>query len=533
MNQFETKLWSARLKELEDKKFIDRDQYYSLIKMLYSPDKENKLMFTEVCKSYISKKLSEGLNSGQKEAYDKMLEFIEDSSSHDAIVLRGYAGTGKTFLVKRVIEYIVQTRFTDKIAVSAPTNKAVHVLYKNSSGVGYVFEDIYNASSRIIYSTTHKLLGLKEVITDEGDQIFMADKLNGSELSSYKYLIVDEVSMLDDDLCKQILKYSSRCTIIFMGDPAQIPPINKQDSIPLRGHRDYKFLNLELTEIMRQKGDNPIVEASFTIRNNLLLKQPIHKLETKLNEKGQGIIHLDSEKGSQEVMEIFKKYFEDSTYKTDSDYVKVIAWRNNTIDYINRVIREIIYGKNLPRFIINEKLVVRKPVFQQVEAGRNKWKNWKIILNTSEEITVQKIDVKNLYISEGPYKITCKAYSLEVSSYNPMTNNNFIDVINVIHEDSQKDFDDLIAKVKHSAIQTKQASEWFMYYNLLKWTADVTYNYAISAHKSQGSTYKNVVILEDDIDQNRKTLERNRIKYTAYSRAAEKLYVFRKNSIES
>jgi len=45
----------------------------------------------------------------------------------------------------------------------------------------------------------------------------------------------------------------------------------------------------------------------------------------------------------------------------------------------------------------------------------------------------------------------------------------------------------------------------------------------------QGSTYKNVLIIEDDIDRNRKTLERNRIKYTAYSRASKLLHILRKN----
>lgn len=45
----------------------------------------------------------------------------------------------------------------------------------------------------------------------------------------------------------------------------------------------------------------------------------------------------------------------------------------------------------------------------------------------------------------------------------------------------------------------------------------------------QGSTYKNVLILEDDINCNKKTVERNRIKYTVYTRASDKLFILRKN----
>ena len=47
---------------------------------------------------------------------------------------------------------------------------------------------------------------------------------------------------------------------------------------------------------------------------------------------------------------------------------------------------------------------------------------------------------------------------------------------------------------------------------------DLDYGYAITGHKSQGSTYKHVMILEDDINLNHKIKERNQIKYVALTR---------------
>ena len=121
-------------------------------------------------------------------------------------------------------------------------------------------------------------------------------------------------------------------------------------------------------------------------------------------------------------------------------------------------------------------------------------------------------------------------YVLTVESYDPAYPDEMIsNTINVVHEDSAEDYNKILHTARLFAIKNKQAKDWVMYFNILKWSANVAYNYAITAHKSQGSTYKNVLILEDDIDGNRKTLERNRIKYTAYSRVTDKLYVLREN----
>jgi len=56
----------------------------------------------------------------------------------------------------------------------------------------------------------------------------------------------------------------------------------------------------------------------------------------------------------------------------------------------------------------------------------------------------------------------------------------------------------------------------------------VSYSYSITAHKSQGSTYNTTFVLEDDINVNIDVVERNRIKYTAYTRASNKLYVLKR-----
>lgn len=527
--KFKKEQWKKRIKEVQSKNLLDQEQVDTLTMMIDSSDPENFTVAAECVKTTIRNRLKDGLNDGQSAAFEGIVDFLENPEHH-AIILKGYAGTGKTYLVKKILEYIMYSTDGHKVAIGAPTNKAVSVLYKSSmqSGMdGYIFEDIFEMSSRITYSTIHKLLGLKEVITNDGQQTFVVDKINNSELSNYKYLIVDEVSMLDDKLCHDIMKFASRVRIIFMGDPAQIPPVKREDSIPFKNDSIYNFKTVELKEIMRQKGDHPIIGHSFKIRENLNKVQPLPVLSTVLNDKDHGIVFMDAKTERPKIKELLRKYFVSENYNKDTDYFKVIAWKNKTVAYINDVARELIYGAahSSSRFIPGECLIVNKPVFDKDDEGR-----YRIILTTSEELKVKSVDIVFQKFFEGPYSLSMKVYKMEVCSFDPADPYDpYENVIYVVHEESQEDYLKLQEAAKAQATATKDGKAWVRYFNILKWSANVGYNYAITAHKSQGSTYKNVLILEEDIDQNRKALERNRIKYTVYSRATDKLFVLREN----
>ena len=103
--------------------------------MITSPDKENGEIAKELLRLKIADALIKGLNDGQLLAFMEIIDFFRNPQ-HDAVVLKGYAGTGKTFLVKRIIEYITTAYPNRKIAVTAPTNKAVQVLSFNDDSDG-------------------------------------------------------------------------------------------------------------------------------------------------------------------------------------------------------------------------------------------------------------------------------------------------------------------------------------------------------------------------------------------------------------
>jgi exodeoxyribonuclease-5 len=530
----ENKGWDKRIDELTDKEMIKPEQKESMKKMLESPDEENAEVVKEIVKIKLEDRLVIGLNNDQTNAFNTILTFLREGGA-DALVLKGYAGTGKTFLVRRIIEYITASYPNRKIAITAPTNKAVRVLqgnapFKENSDDEPIFEDLFNAGSRLKYSTVHKLLGLKEQISNAGVQSFKPDYKDKSELDKYKYLIVDEVSMLDDTLCRELLKHKDKVKIIFMGDPAQIPPVNRVDCIPFKEQVEFTFKQAELKEIMRQTGEHPVIDASFLIRNNLKKTQPIMHLETNLNDEGKGIVYIpNTPEGRKGVRPILDQYFNCEEFKKDADYAKVIAWRNVRVAYLNTIIRELLFGKEVDAYVPGEKLVANGAIFEE-QKGNKRWgAKWIVSINTSEEMEVEEVQIVTQKFAEGSYQLYAKVYQCKVKIFSATEGKFITDYIKIIHEDAKEDYQTLLKQAKGLAVNARDKSAWVAYYNMIKWSADVAYNYAITCHKAQGSTYNNVILMEEDIDKNRTVLERNRIKYTAYSRPTDKLFILRKN----
>lgn len=522
--------WIRRVDELIKKGLLKEEQRETLRNMVISPDKENFILAQEILKCKMTEELIKDLNEGQTIGFSEIVEFF-NNPDEDAFVLKGYAGTGKTFLVSRIIEYISASYPSRRIAITAPTNKAVRVLQMNApfgnANNQTVLMDMFNSAKKLEYMTIHKLLGLKEEITASGQQVFKSAGKDKNDLSKFQYLIVDEVSMLDDELCKLILDHKKSVKILFMGDPCQIPPVNRIDCIPFSKKSDYAFKTFELTEIMRQQGTHPVVDTSFIIRNNLKVSQPIPVLKTDLNAAGDGIIFYDSVKDRSKIRPLLNEMFNNPQFKADADYAKVIAWRNKSVNYVNGIVREILYGAKAKPFVVGEKLIANKPIFEKTST---RWgPSYTIQFNTSEEMEVTEVIQCTRNNHEGGFRLSMEVYNLKVKFYDPVDriwNTAFIDVI---HKDSVAAFNDLLEKAKAKALRTKNTKDWIVYYDIMKWSANVAYNYAITAHKAQGSTYTNVLLMEEDLDFNPQIVERNRIKYTAYSRPKNKLYILRKN----
>jgi exodeoxyribonuclease-5 len=467
----------------------------------------------------------DSLNVDQRRAFDKLCAFLM-SPDDSVYVIKGWAGTGKTYCVSLFVKYVLEIVYPTKnwyrIAVTGPTNKSVRVIRK-TSGI---------RSTRVTFQTIHKLLGLKEKITMEGKQEFVNDGDFKPSINSTKLLIIDEVSMLNDDLFEKILEYRGKTKIICMGDPAQIPPVGRPDCIPFREElaESYKIKTVDLRTIMRQQEGNSIIETSVLIRSDLGRSVGLVDPVTRINPKGEGIqfLNLNLAETRKDFPKLLESYFKTEKFKNDSEYAKVIAWRNKTVSTMNDLIRNVIYGEESKRskILAGEKLIANNPIIQE----------GMIILNTNDEFSVVdyvvKTDKLRFMLSKNPdddpVDISLKFYDAKVVYLNDNDEEIFED-IEILHEDSEAEFKKFANVLRLRALERRGADKtWLHYYNFLRRYADVSYSYSITAHKSQGSTYNTTFVLEDDIDMNLDIIERNRIKYTAYTRASKKVYVLKR-----
>lgn len=465
------------------------------------------------------------LNEGQQIARDWLVDFVFGKHDYRMALLSGHAGTGKTFAINRVVEKVRETHPHINFGMTAPTHKAVRVLKKHSD-----LRDLLD------FGTIHSFLGLKQVINAKGEVEYKPEFNKNFErrIDGISILIVDESSMLDDKLFEFLmteLRSNKRLRIIFMGDEKQIPPVGKKqetgesNAIPFLSHRQksHNIYVLVLTEPQRQAKGSQIIGYATAIREQHLHQKITYDFPDSKEELEVLTTSLDV------LREIFKQYFCTEDFRQDADYVKVIAWRNDTVDYFNREIRLLIHNATtLPRIINEECLIMDAPLLRDRE----------IVFTNNEEITTSEVKVVDkvlkyrlypLALKEGDpdvvkKEVTVKAYSVMLTDLGGKKEHAFI-----LHEDSLKEFDELIEELIKAAKSCRdhynQKDLWKQRYTIAENFAWVKYNYAITAHKSQGSSYDYCISMEVDMEFNRDLEERNRIRYVSATRARKKLFI--------
>jgi ATP-dependent exoDNAse (exonuclease V) alpha subunit len=156
------------------------------------------------------------LTEGQAIALDSVLKFLANRSDR-TYALFGYAGVGKTFLTKLIIEHCHKKDL--KVVLAAPTNKAAKVLSQTTGEEAITIAKMLGLRPKIDQTTG------KEIYTRDPD----AKTIN---LENYDLVILDETSMIGSELMtllsEQLTLFSAK--FLFLGDPAQLPPVGEEKS---------------------------------------------------------------------------------------------------------------------------------------------------------------------------------------------------------------------------------------------------------------------------------------------------------------
>jgi len=407
------------------------------------------------------------LNKDQSSLIDTLLKFYNNGGDQYFLV-SGQAGVGKTTCMKFFAEQVLDTNPRTKICMSAPTNKAVAVL------------DSSLKMPDLTYKTIYSLLGLRMMANGEVKELADSGK---DSVGNYDLVVIDEGSMVSSILIDYLFKKTrlADTKIVIIGDKEQLPPVGELIS-PIWKTFDVKY---ELTEVMRHQ--NAILEFVQSIRGDQhpVLESPGKPVYIdKTEDSFVGKITYMAERGQ---------------FHTGS--AKAVAWRNVTVDTLNNIIRDSYPPTQSPdKFIVGDRVVIKEPI---IEADTT-------VAATDEEgqVSFVRITTHTLYPMLKAWKIDIK---LDIDKTTVTAH--------VIHEDSKKMMDDLLEGFKAE-------KKWNLFWKLKEAFHNVSYAYALTAHRSQGSTFEHVFVDAGDVLLNRSPDERAKCLYVACSRASKSLHLF-------
>ena len=433
----------------------------------------------------------------------------------------------------------------------------------------------------IEFSTIHRLLNYKTEYNANGDMIFIKEK--DVDLNMYDIIVIDECSMVSINLIYDILHDTkkNKTKIIFSGDPAQLPPVNEKNSsifmcntnkityqcilkyLPNIKQEEYeyfcdKIINMNkftLNEIIRTK-NNSIINSCNLIRDW------IHNIDDFINiqqHEEEPYIKLYPNDKTRKFKTLWYKEFENKI-KDNKDTI-IVSWTNEETNMYNNHYRKSCFNtENIKNFMIGDILILNE--FYNINCTK---------FNTSEKIevveinkidyTIDKLDtkinkavriLKNAKSIEAKFKKfindinktnnSIPIYKLKVKK---IDENDKLYEINVINDEDGNtrsyyrelifNISDMIRNFRNNIIDTTTYDS--LEYNLIQplWKdfnnkyidpfATVTYGYAITCHKAQGSNYKNVFVDFSDIIKNKNEEEMKRCMYTAMSRTINTLHI--------
>jgi hypothetical protein len=421
------------------------------------------------------------LNDGQANAKKVILGVInrgENSKVDKFVTLVGPAGCGKTFTVVEILKSLGPRV---SVGLTSPTHKACAVLRQMAFTAGI--------ANRCDIRTIHSALGLVLKQVDGAEEI---SRDRYAEEKIYDVLFIDECSMTDDALLEFIIE-SESTTIIFVGDVAQISPVTSVSGMISKTFTEVSQV-IKLTDIVRQAQGNPIIQLATALR--LCQEDPNRgwpKILPNLLDDGSGVNVLNKPTWFNEAVNIFSS----EEFKSNQDLCRCIAYTNKTVDMINEKIRKAIHGQDVPEYMKTETIIAQS-------AGK--------FHKNAEEMRIMEIEL----IDDEVYNLSCwsmKLYSLH---------DDVIHNVLVLSDVSKKDYESKLNKFSELARLDSQnkGQHWKSFWTLKNTFDDFKHIYAMSAHKSQGSTIKYVYVYAPDFIRFGATMEMKQLVYTATTRAS-------------
>jgi len=445
------------------------------------------------------------LTSGQSSLIEELNKFLSDNST--CFLLKGYAGTGKTFMMKGLTDFLTETKRSFKIA--APTGRAAKVISQKTKRKAYT-----------IHKTIYSSKDLKEFKTkdEDGTETFkFYYELKHNEDPTNTIYIIDEASMLSNVysegeffrfgsgyLLKDLINYINfdnndhNKKIIFIGDNAQLPPVNMNFSPALDGKYLQENCNLvssefELTEVVRQKLESGILHNATKLRQSLKANI-FNQLEIETNFKD-----INSTKHE----ELLSKYLEACNNNIDEETI-IVAYSNSSVKEYNDFVRNHFFP-NQNTITVSDKIILASNNYNypQMELLNGDFGIVKEVLPTIESRTIKlKRKNKRNETIEVSVPLTFRNVTITFTDEDFKKHDIECKIIENILYSHQRDLssDELKAlyidfkirnpKLKAGTKEFKDALRSDKYFNSLR----IKFGYAVTCHKAQGGEWTNTFL---------------------------------------
>ena len=441
--------------------------------------------------------------------FHSLASFLVSRDPRKAFILRGYAGTGKTSVVSALIRALESLK--QPCVLLAPTGRAAKVLSRYSGVPAY---------------TIHKKIYRQNQLGVEA--FSLCDNRHVRTL-----FIVDEASMLSgnrdngtfgsgcllDDLVRYV--YSSEgCSLLLLGDDAQLPPVGSTlspalDEVFMRGY-GLQVTGYGLTMVARQALDSGILAEATRLREKLGSLGDLGNLGLIDNKKD--VIRLKGEEAIETL--------EDSWRNAGSEETLIIARSNKLTNLYNQAVRaRVLYKED--ELSNGDRLMVTKNNYFWTE----NYEDLEFLAN-GDMLEVQRLtNVHEMYgFHFAKASLRSVDYSWEIETLV------WLDTLGTDSPEAnyvlQKE---LFARIAEDYPEIRNRKELVKriyespYYNALQ----IRYAYCVTCHKAQGGQWKHVYIdsgLTDEwVNGLTETEKREFVRwlYTAVTRATEKVYILR------
>lgn len=435
-------------------------------------------------------------------AFKQIDQFVESTLDRPTMVLKGYAGTGKTSIIATLVQ--VLPLFNYKFVLLAPTGRAAKVISQYAKKTAFtIHKKIYKTKSNAdstgpVFNQTKNYHSNTIFIVDEASMIGSEDGYNNKSLLH--------------DLIQHVFE-SQGNKLLLVGDTAQLPPVHQEESMALDRRFLAESLNLdtfgsELTEITRQARNSGILLNATALRGTLKHKEKNIKFNTT--------DHKDIFRMSGERLEDGLRYAHD---KFGLENTLIICRSNKNAVMYNHYIRNTLFYKE-DELDAGDLLMISRNNYNfatdQVPSGFLANGDFIEILKIkrTEELhglRFADVEVRLVDYPDAPSfeaKIILDGLHTYTPALTPEQNQNLYKSVLV-------DYCDLKKKAQKEAMKEDK------YLNALQ----VKYAYALTCHKSQGGQWDAVFVDQGYLGDSAIDDDFVRWTYTAITRAKNELFL--------